>query len=227
MPLTLDDVRAALVAEGLAFRGAFHPGPDDAAPDTPEGPAGTVVLAGNAGPGMWAAFSKSEWAAEHPLDAWSRRVMGAIAERLGGRYVNPSDGPPYPPFLRWAQNAEPVRPSAIGMLIHPDYGLWHAYRGALVLAERLALPPPDTRPRPCDSCADKPCLTACPVGAFAPDGYDVAACASHVASAAGSDCRTAGCLARHACPVGRDYAYAPEQAAFHMAAFLRAQGETG
>lgn len=226
MPLSLDAVRAALSAEGLAFRGAFHPEPEDAAPDAPGGkPAGTIVLAGNAGPGMWAAFARSEWTAEHPLDAWSRAVMGGIAGRLGGRYVNPSEGPPYPPFIRWAQRAEPVHSSAIGMLIHPDYGLWHAYRGALVFAETLNLPPPDDRPRPCDSCAEKPCLTACPVDAFTARGYDLAACVGHVAGADGTRCRTGGCLARHACPVGRDYAYAPEQATFHMAAFLRAQGQ--
>jgi hypothetical protein len=29
------------------------------------------------------------------------------------------------------------------------------------------------------------------------------------------------CLARHACPVGRDYRYAPAQARFHMQSFLR------
>ena len=36
--------------------------------------------------------------------------------------------------------AEAVAPSPLGILIHPDYGLWHAYRGALAFAERLALP---------------------------------------------------------------------------------------
>jgi hypothetical protein len=30
-----------------------------------------------------------------------------------------------------------------------------------------------------------------------------------------------GCRARRACPVGRDYRYAPDQAAFHMRPFRR------
>jgi hypothetical protein len=30
-----------------------------------------------------------------------------------------------------------------------------------------------------------------------------------------------GCLARHACPIGRGYRYAPAQARFHMLSFLR------
>jgi hypothetical protein len=109
------------------------------------------------------------------------------------------------------------------MLIHPDWGLWQGYRGALAFASRLDLPPPDRRPSPCESCAGKPCLTACPVGAFAPGRYDVAACASHVASPAGSDCAGLGCRARRACPIGTAHRQAPPQAAFHMRAFLAGQ----
>jgi hypothetical protein len=34
-----------------------------------------------------------------------------------------------------------------------------------------------------------------------------------------------GCLARHACPVGQGFAYAPAQAEFHMRAFRAARGK--
>ena len=30
--------------------------------------------------------------------------------------------------------------SPLGILIHPDWGLWHSYRGALAFRERLDLP---------------------------------------------------------------------------------------
>jgi hypothetical protein len=131
------------------------------------------------------------------------------------------------PFQRWAQRAEPVFPSPIGMLIHPEHGLWHAYRGALAFAGEIAgLPPRGAAHSPCDSCADKPCLTTCPVGAFGPEGYDVPACAAHLRRPAGADCMGLGCRARRACPVGRQATYLPEQAAFHMAAFLGARAGT-
>lgn len=199
--------------------------------------AATLVLAGNAGPAMWAAFGRDRktdprLGGEHPLDDWSRIVLGGIAERFGGVALLPNDGPPYHPFQRWALRAEPLHPSPLGILIHPDYGLWHGYRGALAFAERLDLPPKDDKPKdgrprnkqasPCQSCADKPCLSTCPVGAFTADGYDVQACIAHIDSADGVDCREQGCRARRACPVGREYIYAPEQAAFHTAAFARA-----
>ncbi|MDH3236041.1 MAG: hypothetical protein OEQ29_21165, partial [Alphaproteobacteria bacterium] len=209
-------------AAGLTPRGAFHPEPEDDVPTLPDGtPAGTLVLAGNIGPAMWSAFQDTSPTGKDALDRWSGDVLGPIAARFGGAAHLPG-GPPYLPFIRWAQRAGPVQPSAIGMLIHPDYGLWHAYRGALALPGRLDLPPPDDRPRPCDTCADTPCLATCPVEAFSAQGYDVPACVGYLDSETGNSCLSHGCAARRACPVGRDYHYAPEQAAFHMAAFLRA-----
>jgi hypothetical protein len=121
--------------------------------------------------------------------------------------VFPNDQP-YRPFQVWAQAAEPVFPSPIGMLIHPEFGLWHAYRGALLFEEKLELPPRADATRPCDSLRGQACLTACPVGAFSPnaDGsstYDVGSCADHLRTDAGQTCLTGGCAARNACPVGR------------------------
>ena len=100
--------------------------------------------------------------------------------------------------------------------------MWHAYRGALLFAERLKLPEQRSAPSPCESCPDKPCLNTCPVGAFTPGGYDVAGCRAHIGKPEGSDCLGFGCLARRACPVGQDYLYEPAQARFHMQKFLDA-----
>lgn len=228
---TYDAVADALAAFGLLARGGFHPADRDDVPALDDGRMpGTLVLVGNAGPAMWPVFTASAEAADgrpHPMDRWCRRVIGDVAARFGACAVFPFEGPPYHPFQRWALRAEPVRPSPLGILIHPDYGLWHAYRGALVFPERFDPPGPDMRPSPCESCRDKPCLTACPVHAFTSDGYDVAACAGHLGRAEGRDCLGGGCLARRACPVGREHIYEPAQAAFHMDAFERsARGKT-
>ncbi|HSS66863.1 MAG TPA: hypothetical protein VLS27_20730, partial [Gammaproteobacteria bacterium] len=123
---------------------------------------------------------------------------------------------------RWAQKAEPVWPSPIGLLIHREYGLWHAYRGALAFSSRIDLPPARSAERPCDTCVGRPCLSTCPVEAFGESGYDVPRCVAHVESAAGIECLTGGCLARRACPVGREYAYSAQQAEFHTRAFVEA-----
>ena len=224
---TFSAIVTAVEAEGLACRGAFHVTTDDAVPPFDDGlGVATLVLVGNAGPGMWGAFTGSKEANDgrpDALDRWSRRVVSHLAQCLGGAAHFPFGGPPWLPFIRWAQRAGPVHPSPIGPLVHPDHGLWHAYRGALAFRERLDIPPRDNRPSPCDTCPDRPCLSACPVGAFSARGYDVDGCVAHIASRAGARCLGTGCLARHACPVGRDALYGASQAAFHMRAFLDAR----
>jgi hypothetical protein len=216
---------AALRTHGLIARGGFHPGPADAVPPLADGgPVCTLVLAGNAGPEMWRVFTAAPefTARSNPLDSWTARVLGQVATDQGGEALFPFGGPPYLPFVAWAKRAEPVAESPLGILIHPSFGLWHAYRGALAFAEALDVPERETAARPCDTCADKPCLSACPVSAFKNPGYDVPACTGHVAAPQGADCLGQGCRARRACPVGRGFVSPPAQAEFHMHAFLLA-----
>ncbi len=220
--MDFESIIAAIASAGLACRGAFHPEPGDSPPPGLR----TLVLVGFVGGGQWPGFAASPEAQDGQpdgLDRWSRRVVGRVAKELGATALFPFGGPPYLPFQRWAQRAEPVHPSPLGILIHPDWGLWHAYRGVLAFVEDIALPDPDRRASPCDSCVAKPCLSACPVGAFSRAGYDVPACINHIASPSGTDCMDFGCRARRACPVGAEYRYRPDQAQFHLRAFRNAQ----
>ncbi|NQW00400.1 MAG: hypothetical protein HQ483_11925 [Rhodospirillales bacterium] len=225
--MTYADIDRALACLGMNCRGGFRL----AQTDIP-GHRGWLVLVGNAGPAMWQAFraspeADSRSAGADPLDRWTRRSLDAVAGQFGASALYPFDGPPYHPFQQWAMRAEPVVPSPIGPLLHPRYGLWHAYRGALVIDHAIDFPRPERLASPCQSCIDKPCLSACPVGAFQPGGYDVPACVSHVASDPAPRCRSHGCLARHACPVGQDFAYGPDQAGFHMEKFIDSQSGSG
>jgi hypothetical protein len=222
--MTIQTVYSAIERSGLVPRGALLL----AESERTGALAGvrTIVLAGMAGRDGWDGFAASPEASDglgHPLDRWSRRLIEALARELGAKAFFPFGGPPFWPFQQWARRAEPVHPSPIGILIHPRYGLWHSYRGALGFSEKLAVPEPATVPSPCESCSGRWCLKTCPVGAFSPSAYDIAACVGHVNSVAGADCMEAGCRARRACPVGPEYAYSPEQANFFMRAFLRGQ----
>jgi len=224
--MDLSSIERMVAAHGLHLRGGFHPTDSDGVPALADGSMpGTLVLIGNIGSSLWPEFSGSREAgdgAPDPLNRWTQRVIGGIARAAGAEALFPFGGPPYLPFQRWARRAEAVAPSPLGILVHPDYGLWHAYRGALAFAEWLALPPRTERPRPCDSCADRPCLSACPVGAFSGQAYDVPACIGHISGPAGETCMAGGCLARRACPVGTAFGYGAAQARFHMKAFLAA-----
>lgn len=218
-----DALDRALSAHGLAARGGFRPGPDDAVPDlSPGPPPASVVLVGNLGGAMWPRFAPFIDGERHPLDRWTRRVVEPIARAFGATAVFPFDEPPLP-FQRWAKRAEGLHSSPVGVLIHPEYGLWHAYRAALLFPREVqGLPPVTAGPSPCEACETKPCLSACPVGAFTPEGYDVPACAGHLRAPEGAPCHEHGCRARDACPVGRQHRYPPGQIRFHMQAFSRA-----
>ncbi len=234
--MQLEKVRLAAEQRGLALRGGFHPDEAEAVPALTNGRRPrTILLLGNVDARMWQVFSASpetqvlsDAGAElGPLDRWSLRVITELATELEAEPVFPFGGPPYFPFQRWALKSEPVWPSPLGMLIHRDFGLWHAYRGALCFAEALALPPLEAASSPCESCSDRPCLSSCPVEAFGAGGYDVPRCAGHLATPAGADCMTLGCRARRACPIGVSSRYEPEQAEFHMSAFLGARTAAG
>jgi hypothetical protein len=207
----------ALAAHGLIPRGGFVFGNDEPAP------ARTVLLVGNAGADYWPHFSR--WregqpaGLADPLDTWSRKVLGDIASRFAARAVSPSDRP-FAPFQQWAMRAEGLRASPLGILMHPRYGLWHAFRGALLFDREIVLPPVASVRHPCETCADRPCLRACPVEAFSPSGFAYEACRAHVRGPKGAACREGGCLARNACPVGADHRYPADVQAFHQAAFV-------
>jgi len=217
--MTYREIAEALSEEGLLARGGFHPGDGDMAPAS----AKTVILVGNTNADFWPHFEAGRRDEPNPLDAWTKRTVDRIAGKARGWGVYPSDGPPYFPFQRWAMKVEPVFPSPIGMLIHPEYGLWHAYRAAICLHQAIPVPARDDRASPCESCADKPCLSTCPVDAFSGDGYDVPTCAAHLGTPEGADCLSDGCRARRACPIAGPHFYAPGQAAFHMDAFIKAR----
>jgi hypothetical protein len=182
-----------------------------------------IVLVGNIGSSYWPVFSESaEYldGAAHPLDRWSRRIAEILAVEFSLAPVYPFEGPPFYPFQQWAQRAETLEQSPVGVMMHPEYGLWHSYRFALLGAEFEADQTPATAASPCVDCAAKPCLQRCPVAAFDETGYDVECCASYLQQTPLAECHALGCLARYACPVAPELRYIPAQGRFHLQAFL-------
>lgn len=186
----------------------------------------SIALVGNIGSSYWPIFSESaEYLDGRPdaLDRWSRSIAESIASEFPLTPVYPFEGPPYYPFQQWAQRAEALEQSPIGVMMHPEFGLWHSYRFALVGAEFDDEPASNSALSPCVDCTDKPCLQRCPVGAFDTTGYDVDACAGYLKQNPLAQCHALGCLARYSCPVAPDLRYLPAQGRFHLQAFLEAR----
>jgi hypothetical protein len=214
--MTLRAVSEAVHAAGLEIVGGFHPGPEDTVPDGVE----TLLLLGPREPGFWEAVSASPEfrdCAHDPLDRWSERVIGRLAHDLGALPFFPF-GEPRRPFIRWALRTGRIWLSEVNILVSEDAGLLVSFRGALGFPDRLDLPP--LGQRPCDSCAAKPCRTACPVGALTSRGYDVPACRAYLSSPPGAtSCREHGCAVRRACPWSAEHPRDPALHAHHMRHF--------
>ncbi|WP_424969886.1 ferredoxin [Dinoroseobacter sp. S76] len=213
-------LEAAAATRQLAIFGAWHPAND---PDVPEGTQ-TMLLLGPGEPGFWAHVQTTPEFTDgtpDPLDRWSRRVIGQWACDLGDRTkaLFPFGGPPWRPFIRWAQDSGRAHVSPVGLLVHDAAGLMISYRGALALRARIDLPPPPSNP--CERCTHQPCRIACPISALAPTAYDVPLCKSFLDTSAGLDCHGRGCAVRRACPISKTYGRAEAQSAFHMNSFHR------
>lgn len=207
--MTYQSVRTGAAAKHLEIYGGLHP-------ET----GGTLLLLGP-GNGFWEHVRTAPEFTEgaDPLDRWSRRVIGALARELGAQALFPFDGPPWLPFQSWATDSGRCWESPVRLLVHDRAGLWASFRGALAFETVVPLPETPAAP-PCAGC-HAPCLTACPVGALGPEGYDTDACHRYLDTAAGADCLTRGCKVRRACPVSAAFPRVEAQSAFHMSHFHR------
>lgn len=207
-----------LAEHHLSVLGRFTPTPDDNLGERIK----AVLLIGHSEPGFWGHFTKqAEWQDRNPdpIDRWSRRVLGTLACAMGGKAWFPFGGPPYHPFYRWALRTGRSFESPVKLLVHDSQGLMVAYRGAIGVTEEWSI---ETGQSPCHPC-EKPCLTACPASALTRGGYDVPACHAYLDANPENDCLSAGCRVRRACPVSQGYARLPEQSAYHMSRFHKAE----
>lgn len=167
-----------------------------------------------------------EFQGEHPLDKWTKENLDLIARSYEGEIEYPFTGPPFKPFVTWALQSKSFFESPIKILIHRDFGLWTALRGALTIhldkldditQKHISDLSSDLKISPCLNCSEKFCLNHCPVNAFDNGKYKVQDCKNEILKK--EDCFSNGCLARRSCPIGRPYG--EKQKAFHMKAFVK------
>jgi hypothetical protein len=211
MNLTAVADRAA--RDHLADFGAFHTNEADGLG------AATLVLLAPLEPGFWDHVSGQPEFGDgesDPLDRWSIRAITRIAGEFGGTALFPF-GEPVQPFITWALRSGRAWSSPVKLLVHDTAGLMVSYRGAVLIPERLDLPEPPRNP--CETCAGRPCESACPVDALTVEGYDLDRCHGYLDTLPGQSCMTRGCAVRRACPISQKYGRSEKQSAFHMERF--------
>ena len=188
----------------------------------PEHACRQLILIGNAGRAMWTALQASGIASADAIDDFSvQTVMRWFAGQFPQHrctLLYPGDAPLGLQTL--GQLAGWHRPTPFMLGILPQWGSWFGYRVAL-LAD-TALPPtaPLRAESPCAACSEKPCIAACPAQAMTPTGFDLQRCAAYRLRP-DSPCRFR-CLARDACPVGREHRYDEAQLRHSYSVSLRA-----
>jgi len=212
-----------LAAAGFLCLGGFNATDDTDLPRLAGGNAArSLLLIGSTGPSVWPKLCDSPEAADgkpDPLDRYTRRVLAEIAVSEGFDPVFPFEGPPYHPFQQWAKRCGGFSQSPMGVLAHWNYGPWTGFRAAFLSEALLEKADGAGVPGPCETCTDKPCITACPANVLSIEaGYDVPKCREHLSASRDLDCWT-GCLARRACPFGAEHRQAPDNARYHMERF--------
>ncbi len=188
----------------------------------------SIVVIGNGGGDFWRGFVEFAernpgWRDRaNPLDDFTREIIERdivpVVRESGARCrtVYPFiGGGPTLNFIELAKLSGLGGPSIIGVVVHPVYGPWIAFRAALIVDVDLNSPGEALGFDPCPGCVPRSCIPACPANAVAfPAGWDIPKCLTHRVEVE-SDC-TPRCHARAGCVLGPEHRYPADELAYHQ-----------
>jgi len=194
----------------------------------------SIVVTANGGGAFWNAYREHlaahpGWAnRDNPLDDFTREIVErdliASLQMRGSRCaaVYPfMSGSPTLNFMQLGKVAGLAAPSIVGVVVHPTYGPWIAFRAAILLDELIDAPGEAAGFDPCPSCTTRRCIDACPVSAVSfAKGWDVIGCVTHRVEHE-ADC-VGRCHARVGCVLGPEHRYPDDELAYHQMRALRA-----
>lgn len=187
--------------------------------------AGSVLMIGNYGGSMWEILqadmeadpSKYDGNRDPVDDLSSEAIEGAVGEladsglRACAVYPWRQEACGWLPFQSWALVCGFGKMGLVGVVVHPEYGPWLSFRGAIIVDAGVEPDPPLADFEPCEEC-EAPCIEECPAGAVSREGCDVRKCLG--ARLFDSRCEMR-CAAREACVYGREHRFSREQITYH------------
>ena len=186
----------------------------------------SIVVIGNGGGAFWDGFkahadAHPAWRdRSHPLNDFTRELISnEIVPKVIGQGVSCTPAFPFVGeatlnFIGLGKLAGLGGPSILGVLIHPVYGPWIAFRAALLLDVPLDHSGDAADFDPCPRCLPRSCIAACPASAVRfPAGWDIPACLTHRIEVE-ADCASR-CHSRVACVIGPEHRYPDDELAYH------------
>jgi len=194
----------------------------------------SIIVIANGGSAFWNAF-KTHAAAHpgwreraNPLDDFTRVVVEeTLMPAVRARGVRCT--PVYPflagrsvlNFMELGKRAGLAGPSIVGVVVHPIYGPWIAFRTALLVDTLVDAPASALGFDPCPTCVTRDCMVACPAQAVTyPAGWDIPRCLTYRVERE-VECAPR-CAARAACVLGPDHRYPDDELAYHQGRALNA-----
>jgi epoxyqueuosine reductase len=193
----------------------------------------SIVVIGNGGGAFWRAFKEHTarnpgWVKrENPLDDFTREIVEheilpiarAGSVRCEATYPFMA-GAPMLNFIELGKLAGIGGPSILGVLVHPTFGPWIAFRVALLVDVEIDAPADALGFDPCPTCASRSCINACPVHVVSyPRGWNIPKCLEHRVEVE-ADCAPQ-CHSRVACVLGPEHRYPDDELAYHQMRALR------
>lgn len=187
-------------------------------------PTGTVLVVGSGGTHFWDQFVEHLrlhphhlTEQPHPLDHFlelSLHLHQPVIQAGGDTRVIPitHNTPIFLDVRKLALASGQGTLSPVGLLLHPEFGLWWALR--VVIFTEVEVPPSLPLPSsPCVPCP-APCISACPAGAVQSSGFVFDRCQLQHQQ---SQTCTYTCHARNACIVAPQHTYRELQSLYHNA----------
>lgn len=181
-----------------------------------------LILFGHGGRRLWQRVQAEGIRSEHPIDEYSVRTvetwLASALPAARARFVFP--GAQRVGLQHLGKLAGWHRPAPFMVGIDSVWGSWFAYRAVILTDTALPVSAPIDNGYPCADCPDSACVAACPAAALTGGSFNLPACN---AGRLAADSRCAlGCLARSACPVGREHRYDDSQIRHSAAGSLAA-----
>lgn len=181
-----------------------------------------LILIGHGGKLLWRKIKDAKFQSDNMIDDFSYYHVEACLKKQVAQadfeIIFPSKT--FLPLQSLGELAGWHHPSPFKVGINQQWGSWFAYRAVVLVKSNFSITEKIKEPSPCLSCNLKPCTLACPAKALENNSFNLERCIKY-RKQQNSSCKN-NCLARVACPIGKQHQYSQPQINYHYSLSMKA-----